>query len=59
MGEEFGEKRLKQLIASSKEKPLPEIQAAILEAVRKWSGQEQEDDMTLLLVRAAGSREGR
>jgi sigma-B regulation protein RsbU (phosphoserine phosphatase) len=59
MGEEFGEKRLKQVIASSKEKPLPEIQATILDAVRKWSGQEQEDDMTLLLVRAAGSREDR
>jgi sigma-B regulation protein RsbU (phosphoserine phosphatase) len=58
MGEEFGEKRLRQVITSSKGKPLPEIQATILEAVRKWSGQEQEDDMTLLLVRAAGSREG-
>jgi len=52
MGEDFGDQRLRQVIAANREKPLGEIQSTILEAVRKWSGQEQEDDMTLLLVRA-------
>jgi sigma-B regulation protein RsbU (phosphoserine phosphatase) len=57
MGEEFGERRLMQVIASNHDKPLPEIKSAILDAVRKWSGYEQEDDMTLLLVRAAQREE--
>ena len=51
-GEEFGDQRLENLITANQEKPLPEIQAQILEAVREWSGQEVEDDMTLVLVRA-------
>jgi phosphoserine phosphatase RsbU/P len=51
-GEEFGDERLENLITANQEKPLPEIQTQILEAVREWSGQEVEDDMTLVLVRA-------
>ena len=31
---------------------LAEIQAGVLEEVRKWAGEELEDDMTLLMVRA-------
>jgi sigma-B regulation protein RsbU (phosphoserine phosphatase) len=57
MGEQFGEPRLRQVITSNREKPLEEIKSAILDAVRKWAGQEQEDDMTLLLVRAARHKE--
>ena len=57
MGEEFGEQRLRQVIDANRNKPLPEIKSAILGAVRKWAGQEQEDDMTLLLVRAAQQKE--
>jgi phosphoserine phosphatase RsbU/P len=51
-GEEFGDQRLENLIKANHQKPLPEIQTRILEAVREWSGQEPEDDMTLVLVRA-------
>jgi len=54
MGEEFGEKRLRDVVVSNEQKPLSEVKSAILEAVRKWSSQEQADDMTLLLVRAVG-----
>ena len=50
--EEFGEQRLENLITANYERSLPEIQTEILEAVKKWSGQEPEDDMTLVLVRA-------
>ncbi|HMG36527.1 MAG TPA: PP2C family protein-serine/threonine phosphatase [Blastocatellia bacterium] len=57
MGEEFGEKRLQQLVASNGSRPLSEVRSAILDAVGKWSGQEQEDDMTLLLVRAGRPEE--
>jgi phosphoserine phosphatase RsbU/P len=51
-GEEFGEERLKTVIAAEVSKPLREIQAAALKAVRSWSGSDPEDDMTLLIVRA-------
>lgn len=51
-GEEFGESRLEEIIAAQGDKPLAQIQASILTAVRKWSGQEPEDDMTLLIARA-------
>jgi energy-coupling factor transport system substrate-specific component len=51
-GEEFGEQRLESLITANHKKPLTEIQTQVLEAVRKWSGPEVEDDMTLVLVRA-------
>ena len=51
-GEEFGESRLAQVIESHGNKPLAEIQQQVLGAVRKWSGDEPEDDMTLLIARA-------
>jgi len=51
-GEEFGEARLQAQIENNAGKPLSEIQAAILEAVRGWAGDEPDDDMTLLMVRA-------
>ncbi|HEV2349651.1 MAG TPA: PP2C family protein-serine/threonine phosphatase [Terriglobia bacterium] len=51
-GEEFGETRLEEIIAAHGDKPLAQIQELILAAVRKWSGDEPEDDMTLLIARA-------
>jgi phosphoserine phosphatase RsbU/P len=51
-GEEFGESRLEEIIAAHGEKPLAQIQELILSAVRKWSGNDPEDDMTLLIARA-------
>lgn len=51
-GEDFGEKRLEEIIAAHGDKPLAQIQESILGAVRDWSGNELEDDMTLLIARA-------
>lgn len=51
-GEEFGESRLEEVVKAHCGRPLAEIQAQVLEAVRRWSGSRQEDDMTLMLVRA-------
>jgi sigma-B regulation protein RsbU (phosphoserine phosphatase) len=58
-GEEFGDGRLQTEIEKHSEKPLAEIQAGVLEAVRNWAGDEPEDDMTLLMVRAIEAREER
>jgi sigma-B regulation protein RsbU (phosphoserine phosphatase) len=58
-GEEFGEQRLRDEIEKHSEKPVGEIQAAILSAVREWAGDEPEDDMTLLMVRAVEAEEER
>jgi len=51
-GEQLGEARLETLVRAHARKPLAEIQAQVLAEVRKWSGEEPEDDVTLLLVRA-------
>lgn len=56
-GEEFGEERLQAQIEKNAGRPLSEMQAAILEAVRKWAGDEPDDDMTLLMVRAIEAKE--
>jgi phosphoserine phosphatase RsbU/P len=58
-GEEFGEARLQAQIEKNAGRPLSEIQAAILEAVRMWAGDEPDDDMTLLMVRAIEAEEAR
>ena len=58
-GEEFGETRLQAEIEKHAGKPLSEIQAAILEAVRRWAGDEPDDDMTLLMIRAIEARDAR
>jgi phosphoserine phosphatase RsbU/P len=53
---EFGEARLTALIAPDRHKPLAEIQERVLALAREWSAGEQEDDMTLLLVRVVERR---
>jgi sigma-B regulation protein RsbU (phosphoserine phosphatase) len=55
-GREFGEARLEAVVRQHCEKTLDEIRQHILRAVHDWSGNEVEDDMTLLLVRAASSQ---
>lgn len=50
--EEFGVERLQAEIEKRSERTLAEIQSGVLEAVRNWAGDEPEDDMTLLMVRA-------
>ena len=55
-GREFGEARLEATVKRHCKKTLDEIQQHVLKAVRDWSGNEADDDMTLLLVRATRSR---
>jgi len=53
-GVEFGEARLLQLLQHNRQRPLPEILSEVLAAVHDWSDtQEQSDDITLVLARAA------
>ncbi len=56
--EPFGEARLASLVAAHRHRPLADIQQTVLDAVYKWSGREPEDDMTLLLIRAAEPAQG-
>jgi phosphoserine phosphatase RsbU/P len=51
-GEDFGDSRLQAAIEKHADKTLAEVQAGVLDAVRKWAGNELDDDMTLLMVRA-------
>jgi sigma-B regulation protein RsbU (phosphoserine phosphatase) len=53
-GEEFSEARLESLVRQHSGEPLVKIQSHILQTVRGWAGNELEDDMTLMLVRATG-----
>ncbi len=55
-GKEFGAARLEATVKQHLERPLDEIRQHVLKAVRDWSGDEVEDDMTLLIVRAARSQ---
>ncbi len=50
----FGEERLVEVVETNRGRPLLDIQSHVLDAVRVWSGDENEaqDDMTLVLVRA-------
>lgn len=50
-GKEFGESRLLSLVSANRQKPLGEIQDRILRAVHAWTGDEVEDDITLVLAR--------
>ena len=50
-GTEFGAHRLAQIVSSSMNLPLPLIQKTVLDEVRQWSGEDLEDDLTLLLAR--------
>ncbi len=56
---EFGESRLEAVVNAVRDMPLPHIQEKVLAALRTWAGQELEDDMTLLLVRASAVAVGR
>ena len=56
-GVEFGEGRLRNLIEEHRDEPLAQIQRRVIDAVRQWSGEEPEDDMTLLIVRATANVE--
>jgi len=50
---DFGEDRLAQIVQENSHLPLPRISEAILSAVTDWiGGEEQPDDMTIVLARA-------
>jgi sigma-B regulation protein RsbU (phosphoserine phosphatase) len=50
---DFGEERLAQIVQENSHLPLPRISEAILSAVTDWiGGEEQPDDMTIVLARA-------
>jgi phosphoserine phosphatase RsbU/P len=50
-GSDFGEGRLLDLLQSNRSRVLQEQLSAVLAKVREWAGPEQEDDITLMLVR--------
>jgi sigma-B regulation protein RsbU (phosphoserine phosphatase) len=54
---DFGEARLEAVLTAHRNQPPVEIQRRVVEAVHDWAGQELEDDMTLLLVRATEAPE--
>jgi len=56
-GDDFGEARLEAVLTANRERPLTELQRRVVTAVHAWAGQELEDDMTLLLVRATEARQ--
>ena len=51
-GEEFGERRLLEVVAARRTAALPELLDAVFAAVRAFSAGEQADDQTLLVARA-------
>jgi len=51
-GEEFGEARLEEIFRSHRREPVNTLLACILEAVQKFSGASQADDLTLFIAQA-------
>jgi sigma-B regulation protein RsbU (phosphoserine phosphatase) len=51
-GEEYGEERLIQTALAHRAAPVPELLQAVMAEVARFSGKNQEDDLTLLLARA-------
>jgi phosphoserine phosphatase len=53
--EEFGEKRVEDIVGANHEKGAAELAAILLEAVQAFAGNAmQEDDMTVVLVKRKG-----
>ncbi|HUV14302.1 MAG TPA: PP2C family protein-serine/threonine phosphatase [Acidobacteriota bacterium] len=50
-GEEFGFGRLIEVVTNSRSKSTEETRESILTAVEQWAGREQDDDMTLVVVK--------
>ncbi len=51
-GEEFGEARLLEALRAVLHMPVQEMLRAVVETVRKFSGSEQDDDVTVVIARA-------
>ena len=60
-GEQFGEHRVEEIVRAHQAKPVSELMAALLRAVRAFAGSTpQEDDVTAVLIRRnAGASESR
>jgi len=59
-GTQFGEQRVRELIAAHHRKPAAELCAVLLDAVQAFAGDApQEDDMTVVLVKRAGAAASR
>jgi sigma-B regulation protein RsbU (phosphoserine phosphatase) len=55
-GAEFGEPRVRELLAVHHQKPAAELCSVLLDAVEQFAGgSPQEDDMTIVLVKRAGA----
>ena len=56
-GDEFGERRVEEILLANHEKPVAELSAILLDAVRAFAkGAPQEDDMTVVLVKREATR---
>lgn len=53
-GEEFGERRLIEALRRHREKPSESLLESIVEAVRRFSPEEQHDDITLIVAKCRG-----
>lgn len=53
-GEEFGEERLIEAVRRNVSLALPDLIAAVVDRVREFSPQEQQDDITLIVARCGG-----
>lgn len=54
-GEEFGERRLIEMLRRNRERPSQALLAAIADGVRRFSPREQHDDITLIVAKCRGN----
>jgi serine phosphatase RsbU (regulator of sigma subunit) len=54
VGDEFGESRLVETLQGLSKLPVEQLKDAVVNAVRQFSGGEQEDDITLVIARCVG-----
>ena len=50
--EEYGEERLREAVVANRDRPVPELLAALQASVQRFAGAVQSDDLTLLVARA-------
>ncbi|WP_035359170.1 PP2C family protein-serine/threonine phosphatase [Edaphobacter aggregans] len=54
-GEEFGERRLLEILEQSATLPTQQILASVVERIQRFSSAEQHDDITLIVAKCTGS----
>ena len=50
-GDEFGEQRLVEALQQHRELPSRELLASVIDELRRFSSQEQHDDITLVIAK--------